>query len=673
MKISLNWLQCYFDKPLPAPEKMAELFTFGLCEVEGVEKIAGVDGKPGSADTIFDMKILPDRACYALSHRGIASEIAALALMPMKPITKPPFTEASTKTVSVKNLAPEICTRYVARYIENVTVGNTPDWPRLWLEAIGQRSINTVVDATNTVMFDIGQPLHAFDADKVKGSITIRFAKAGEKMTTLDSTSAGAKVAGKVIELAPDMLVIADDEGPLAIAGVKGGSRAGVTESTKNLILESACFDPVSVRKTSAKVGIHNESSKRFENNVTPHLAPDAMDWLVALILEQSKGAKVGPVTDIHGELPAPVSFDVSVEQIHKILGINIPAQTMVEFLGRVGVVATTVGAGAGDGADKMTVSIPHNRLDLRIPADIAEEVGRLYGYDKIPAPVPPLRALDAVNKTFYYSEKIKNILLAEGFSEVYGYSLVPKGDYDVAKPLASDKGALRTDLASSLAASLKMNVLNADLVGLDAVCLFEIGAVFTAERESIHLALACEQVKKVKGKKGADLVKNALAVLERELGVSLAPASTATAAANANVAEISLDEIIEKLPTPASYTDPSFAQLSAATLSVKYQPFSVYPFIVRDVAVFVPGEADSNVVLSVIEQSLEATGGAKLIARKALFDVFTKKSEDGSTKTSYAYRFVFQAKDRTLSDAEIAVIMDAVYAALKGKGWEIR
>lgn len=652
MKISLNWLQCYFDKPLPAPENMAKLFTFGLCEVEGVEKVSG--------DTVFDMKVLPDRACYALSHRGIASEIAALAGIPMKPITKPPFTETSTKTVSVKNLAPDICTRYVARYIENATVGNTPDWPRLWLEAIGQRSINTVVDATNTVMFDMGQPLHAFDADKVKGGITIRFAKAGEKMTTLDSSAAGSKVAGKVIELTPDMLVIADDEGPLAIAGVKGGSRAGVTESTKNLILESACFDPVSVRKTSAKVGIHNESSKRFENNVTPHLAPDAMDWLVALILEQSKGAKVGPVTDIHGELPAAVSFDVSVEQINKILGVDIPVQTMIELLGRVGIVAKLSG-------DKMNVSIPHNRLDLRIPADIAEEVGRLYGYDKIPAPVPPARALDAVNKTFYYSEKIKNILLAEGFSEVYGYSLVPKGDYDVAKPLASDKGALRTDLASGLAASLKMNVLNADLIGLDAVCLFEIGAVFTAERESIHLALACEQMKKVKGKKGADLVKNAIAVLERELGVSLATASAT------NVAEISLDDIIVKLPTPASYTDLSFAQLSAATLSVKYQPFSVYPFIVRDVAVFVPGEADSSAVLSVIEQSLEATGGAKLIVRKALFDVFTKKAEDGSSKTSYAYRFVFQAKDRTLSDAEIAIIMDAVYAALKGKGWEIR
>ena len=661
MKISLNWLQCYFDKPLPAPEKMAELFTFGLCEVEGVEKVAGVDGKPGSADTVFDIKVLPDRACYALSHRGIASEIAALAQMPMKPITKPPFTETSTKTVAVKNLAPEICTRYVARYIENVTVGPTPDWPRLWLEAIGQRSINTVVDATNTVMFDMGQPLHAFDADKVKGGITIRFAKAGEKMTTLDSSAAGAKVAGKVIELASDMLVIADDEGPLAIAGVKGGSRAGVTDATKNLILEAACFDPVSVRKTSAKVGIHNESSKRFENNVTPHLAPDAMDWLTALILEQSKEAKAGKVVDVHGDLPAAVSFDVSVEQISKILGVSIPAVTMIELLGRIGVTATLAG-------DKMTVSVPHHRLDLRIPADIAEEVGRLYGYDKIPAPVPPTRTLDAVNTTFYYSEKIKNILLAEGFSEVYGYSLVPKGDYDVAKPLASDKGALRTDLATGLADSLKMNVLNADLIGLDAVCLFEIGAVFTKERESIHLAIACEQVKKVRGKKGADLVRSALAVLERELGVSLASAST-TAAPAANVAEISLDDIIAKLPTPASYADLSFAKAPAH----KYQPFSVYPFIVRDVAVFVPGEADSAAVLAVIEGSLEATGGAKLIARKALFDVFTKKTEDGTSKTSYAYRFVFQAKDRTLSDAEIAVIMDAIYAALKGRGWEIR
>lgn len=665
MKVSLNWLQCYFDKPLPSAEKLAELFTFGAFEVEGIEKVLDAQGK--ITDTVIDVKVLPDRAHYALCHRGVAGEVAALVPMPRKPLVKPPLAETSTKKVEVKNLEPKLCTRYVARAIENVTVAQTPDWPRLWLEAIGQRSINTVVAATNTVMFDMGQPLHAFDADKVQGAITIRLAKVGEKMTTLDS-SAGA---GKEIELDPTMLVIADDAGVLAVAGVKGGSRAAVTNTTKNLILEAACFDPASVRKTSTKIGIRNESSKRFENEITPHLAPDAMYWLTALILEQSKTAKAGPVTDIHGELPTQMKMEVFVSKINEMLGVKISATVIGELLNRLELNAV-VGTGAKD--DNILLTIPHERLDLRIPADIAEEVGRLYGYDKIAYTAPAKHALASANKTFYYCEKIKNALIAQGFSEVYGYALTAKGDFEITKPLAADKGKLRTNLADGMVKSIEMNVRNADLLGLETVAIFEVGTVFAiptsdasnAPREHVSLCLAAQQVKKVKGKKSADVTVAALKVVADTLGTTLD--EKIIDKNGVAMIEINLTSRIATLPVPSSYVDLGFTR----AVDTKYKPFSAYPFITRDIALFVPAsgtvEATEVAVRTAIAEALKKIAGNLVVKGPDCFDRFEK---DG--KLSLAYRMIFQSYEKTLSDEEVNAHMTALHDVVKVRGWVVR
>jgi len=676
MKVSRNWLQCYFDKPLPEAEQLADLFTFGAFEVDGVEKVLDAQGK--TIDIVLDLKVLPDRAHYVLSHRGIASEIAALVPMPRKPITKPPFTETSARTVEVKNLEPKLCTRYIARYVENVTVGPTPAWPRPWLEAIGQRSINTVVDATNTVMFDMGQPLHAFDADKVRGAITIRLAKAGEKMTTLDS-SAGV---GKEIELDPTILVIADDAGVLAVAGVKGGSRAAVTEATKNLILEAACFDPVSVRKTSTKIGIRNESSKRFENEITPHLAPDAMYWLTALILElslkeaDSRGgaggpgkplAKVGPVTDVYGELPMQTTLTVSVAKINEMLGAQIPAATMVELLGRLELSPVLKG-------DTISLTIPHDRLDLRIPADIAEEVGRLYGYSKIPLAAPVKHVLASVNKAFYYSEKIKNVLIAQGFFEVYGYALTAKGDFEITKPLAADKGKLRANLADGMAKALEMNVRNADLLGLETVAMFEVGTVFGAAAETTSLCLAAQMVKKVKGKKSEDVLNKALEALAVVLGATLPAIKAQVTPTGGALLELNVTSLITTLPAPASYADLGFTR----AIDTKYKPFSAYPFITRDIAMFVPSSADASAqstegategaVRDFLATTLKKIAGNLVVKGPDCFDRFEKDD-----KLSLAYRMIFQSYEKTLSDEEVNVHMAALHEAVKAKGWTVR
>ena len=215
----------YFDKPIPSPEEVAKLFTMHFAEVESIEKKGD--------NAVLDVKILPDRAHYCLSHRGVAGELSAITGIPLKKIEPKVFPEAKVRELKINIAEPKLCRRYMGRVIENVEVGVSPDWLIADLAVVGQRPINVVVDNANGAMLDVGQPLHAFDADKVVGGITVRLAKAGEKITTLDD---------KDITLDSETLLIADDESPLAIAGIKGGKRAEVTSATKNLIIESACL-----------------------------------------------------------------------------------------------------------------------------------------------------------------------------------------------------------------------------------------------------------------------------------------------------------------------------------------------------------------------------------------------------------------------------------------------
>ena len=236
MKVSYNWLQSYFDKKLLAPDKLAELLSAHAFEVEGMEK--------APADTTLDIKVLPDRAHYALSHKGIAGEVAAITKTALKaPISPKIAITASVPKVAVNASDAKICPRYMARRIDGVHTAESPKWLRDYLEAIGQRSINSVVDSTNIVMFDLGQPLHAFDADKVQGAITVRKAKAGESIELLpEKTTVDGEIVFKErsFVLSESDIIIADDIGPLVIAGVKGGKRAEVSESTKSIIIEAA-------------------------------------------------------------------------------------------------------------------------------------------------------------------------------------------------------------------------------------------------------------------------------------------------------------------------------------------------------------------------------------------------------------------------------------------------
>ena len=656
MKISYKWLQSYFEEKLPEPEKLAERITFSFAEIEGIEKkgettpVSEDGGTPfDKGDTILDIKVLPDRACYALSHRGVAYEVSAITGLKKKEVEYPaPEVKKVARELSVRVDAPELCQRYMARVVENVTQKEM-SWVREHLEAVGQRSINPIVDGANIVMFDMGQPLHAFDADKVEGGIIVRRAKRGEKITTLDN---------REVALDESVLIIADEKSPLAIAGIKGGKKAEVTASTNNLILESASFNASYIRKTSERLGIRTDASKRYENKYSPMFASKGLDDFSAYLFEMDKNALFGEISDWYPNQVQERKISISPDYIAKKLGTELTSDFIEEVLGRLLIKVEKKGS-------EWVLTPPVWRADLVIPEDISEEVGRIIGYDKIPA-VIPLRKEGArsgegggceIPKSFYWEWKIRECLVTAGFSEVMTSSFSPIGDIEIEKPLADDKKYARNELWYNFHNSLQANLKNVPLFGSGDTKQFEIGRIFTKKGELTSLILG--YVPSKRGKK--DEVKSHLSRTVNQLKVSLGvpPFTPLEEKYVENTLECNLDLLFEKLPELKRWDiSIPFAQ------NEKFAPFSVYPFIVRDVALFIPSETTPESVGKIIKEN----AGSLVVRGPELFDEFTKDA-----KKSLAFRLVFQSFDRTLSDDEVNKIMEKVYTALTGHGWKIR
>ncbi|MBI5138793.1 MAG: C40 family peptidase [Candidatus Vogelbacteria bacterium] len=338
MKVSYNWLQSYFKDKLPAPENVAELLTNHSFEIESIEPLTFASG----SDSLIDVKVLPNRAHDCLSHLGVAREVGILTgleveaelVIPTKPLPR----VSVGKTVRGLNIEIEenkLCKRYVGRMIEGVEVKESPEWLKERLISVGQRPINNIVDAANFVMLHMGQPLHAFDADKMHmgdkaPSIFIRRAEEGDIMKTLDNKDA---------KLSEEDLVIADGESILAIAGVKGGIKAAVDENTKNIVLESANFAPTGIRRTSQRIGIRTDASHRFENEIDASLAGDAMEIFVKLVLLTAKTdrTKVSEIVDRYARPRKVFVSGFSTRDIYKVLGEKIDESTIEALLNRLG------------------------------------------------------------------------------------------------------------------------------------------------------------------------------------------------------------------------------------------------------------------------------------------------------------------------------------------------
>ncbi len=634
MKVSKSWLQTYFDTPLPATDELVRRITFGIFEVEGVEQVG--------ADDVLDVKVLPDRSSYALSHRGIAKEISALLGVPLK---KDPLHESLpswdlSKLLTVEVGKPDLCPRYMGAVMRGVTVGPSPEWLKRSLETLGQRSINNIVDATNYVMLNVGQPLHAFDLDKLAkdketARIHVRRAQDGEKITVL---------SGETCELSTENLLIADGESgvPLAIAGIKGGKVAEIDVSTKDIVLEAANFNYVSVRKTSRKLKLTTDASVRFQNEPSPELVAYAMRDVMVLIQEIAGGTFEG-VVDVYQKPFTPHHVSVTLDEINAVLGAAITEKEIDEIVMRLGFEVEKAG-------QTYTVTSPFERTDLNIQEDLIEEVGRVYGYENIKAVLPSApKDKPVVNKQFYYSEKIRQTLVELGFSEVYTYTLRDKGEVELENPLAKDKAFMRACLSDGIRQSLELNAHNAPLLALDTVKIFEIGTVFTKDGEHMSLALGVKNVR-VKKPKAEEILAQALEMLRQEIPDIQGDDKD-------GVVEMNVDQALQGLPVPDTYDTGEQKSLA------RYEPFSSYPFVLRDIALWVPEVVTENKILELIKKE-----ASDLLVRADLFDTFKK---DG--RVSYAFHLVFQSKEKTLTDGEVGDIMNRIVASMQKEDWEVR
>jgi len=615
MKILYSWLnEEYFDSKLPSAEIVADALMFNSFEIESIEKVGN--------DTVIDADVLPNRAHDSLSHRGIAKELSVILGIPFSEKVIEPNYSSVDSNLKVEVRQKDVCDRYMGRVLKNIEVKESPDWMKNRLEALGQRPINALVDATNYVLLDIGQPTHVFDLDKLHSEkIIIRDASDGETVKTLD---------GNKVELQNDNLVVADSESVLAIAGVKGGKKAEVTKETKNIVLESAHFDPVSVRKTSRKIGIMTDSSKRFENNPTPELAIEAMEYLTRLIVKLcgTQDTIVEHSVEWHQEKEHKESISVETEYINKLLGTSISESEVADIFNRFGWDYKKTG-------DEFEVNVPPERLDLENGADLVEEIGRVYGYKNIPLQELPEIEASYVNKEFYYISSIKRVLVNAGFSEVYTQSFQAKGKLKMANPVAQDRPYLREKIDPS--EIFEKNFRNKDLLGLEEVKIFEIGNIFSKDAvEKLVLSIRSEK----------ELDNNLL----KNFNISV----------SGKEAHIELKGIIEKLPEVSSFKGLELA----GTDAVQYGPFSQYPFVVRDIAVWLPESVEPSELVDTIKDN----AGNLLIREPRLVDEYKK---DG--RISYAYRLVFQSPDKTLTDEEVLENMKNVEAAISRKNWEVR
>ena len=604
------------------------------------------------ADTILDVEITPNRGDL-LSHFGLAREIAALtgAAAP-----SPRLGEAARgRTGSITIAATRECPFFALRKIDNVKVRPSPQWLRAKIESVGVRSINNIVDISNFVMIELGQPTHAFDADKLEGAVTVRLARDGEKFLALD---------GKTYALQPNNCVIADQECAVGIGGVMGGEETGVTESTKSILLEAAYFLPASIRRTARDLNLQSDASYRFERGVDPDMILRASQRAVELMHEIAGGT---PAEEIYvaGELPAdPADVSLSYEKCSRVIGVEIASKTVDEVLTRFGLRKNA------DKNEFATWKIPSYRRDLQRDVDLIEEVLRGYGIDKVPGRTRGrfMATSDADRSHDLETIVLRQRLAGFGLSEVRTSKLISRSAMasnkavELRNPLSEDHVALRPNLVNGLLDVLERNIR----AGAESVSFFEIGRVFPpSEDEERHLGIllwgnvARGPDWRLKTRRNLDLfdlkgtlesiVPNllfrptkrpdfalAVEIFSDDKGIGFAgqlSADKSSAPGSVFIAELNLD----RFPMDGS--------------AKKFRELDRYPAITRDIAMIVPEKLTHAEILRAIENPSEP-----LLETAQLFDLFTTKDGADSTSSgkSLAYRLTYRAKNRTLTNEEV-------------------
>ncbi|WP_202708083.1 phenylalanine--tRNA ligase subunit beta [Sporosalibacterium faouarense] len=633
----------------------------------------------GLNSVVIDFEITPNRP-DCLSIVGMARETAAtlnrdLECPQIKIENEVDQIDQYVNGIEVKD--EELCPRYYARVVKDIDVKPSPLWLRRKLAEAGVRPINNIVDITNYVMIELGQPLHAFDLENIKGKkVTVRRATGSEKIETLDDVER---------ELNDSMLVIADNEKPIAVAGVMGGANSEVSEETKTILIESANFNGRSVRLTSRALGLRTDASSRYEKGLDSNLANEACNRVCQLIEEIGAGTVVAGNIDIYKSVAKEKVIDLRPFRVNNMLDIDLAADQMMETLNRLGLESKVNG-------ENIEVTVPTFRQDVEQEADLIEEIGRIYGFDKIP-PVPLVGTLTKGEKSTArrIEDNITDILVGLGLNEITTYSFVspkvydkvnlPKGSLkrqyvEIMNPLGEDFSVMRTTLVPNMLEVLTRNYK----YDVDRAWAFEIGNIFRPTSVPVK-SLPYENKTLCIGMYGkvdyfdikgiVDSMLKRLGItnqeyLREENYVTFHPGRTANITKNNHVLGTIGEVHPDVLENYGMKERIYIAELDLEIIGIlsnlerKYKELPKYPAISRDIALVL----DKDILVKDIEKIIWDNGN-KLVEGIELFDIYTG-DQIPEGKKSVAYSITYRSLDKTLTDEEIAKVHDPIVKALK-------
>jgi phenylalanyl-tRNA synthetase beta chain len=654
-------------------------------------------------DIVLELEITPNLA-RCLSVLGVAREVAALTgqtlrLPPHQPKMEGPAIEGQVG-VSIED--PKLCARYAAMLLKDVRIGPSPSWMQRRLSYAGMRPISNIVDVTNYVLLEWGQPLHAFDYDKLRQRargqaphIIVRPARAGETLATLDEGAQGANAPRSGLKLTPDMLIIADEAGPIALAGIKGGAETMVTDATRNVLLEAASFDFISIRRTMKALNLPSEASVRFSKGIHPEMVQPAAERAAELM--RLCGATVcRGIVDVYPRPLPPQIIDLKMTEVRRVLGMDLPREECVRILRALEFKVEEVGP------DVLRATAPPHRLDIQEgAADLIEDLIRVNGYDKLPATLladqlPPQHS----NQPLAFEERVRDRLVSLGLQEVITYALtteerekplgLPANEYvRLQNPISSEREVMRHRVLTGV-----LEVAAANLQHADDVRLFEIGSVYLPRPEKKlpdeprHLAIVLCGARQhgfwsdspgtptplldffdLKGVFEA-LVAD-LHIAEVTYRPTKVPALHPGRAAEIVVNNQAIGQFGELHPKVAEAFALGGQQVLAGEIDLDtlrnalparylYQPVPRFPAALRDIAVIV----EEAMPAERVENEIRAAGGS-LLRGLRLFDLYGGESIPAGTK-SLAYALTYQAEDRTLTDKEVDKAHEKIMGRLK-------
>ena len=661
-----------------APEYGIYIFDDDAVVGESAVKALGLD------DVVFEYEITSNRVdCFSVV--GIAREVAATFHKEFKPpvVTSTGNDEDVNDYIKVKVENTDLCPRYCARVVKNIKIGPSPKWMQRRLSSVGIRPINNLVDITNYVMEEYGQPMHAYDLDTIAGhQIIVRNAQKGEKFVTLD---------GQEREMDDSVLMICDGEKAVGIAGIMGGENSMITDNVQTMLFEAACFDGTNIRKSSKKVGLRTDASGKFEKGLDPNNAEDAINRACQLIEEMGAGEVVGGMVDVYSKKKEPVRVSFDADKINALLGTNIPEEDMIKYFEKIDLEYD---------AEAKEVIAPTFRHDLFRIADLAEEVARFYGYDNIPTTLPTGEATTGkLSFKLRVEEVARNIAEFCGFSQGMTYSfespkvfdklLLDKDDpmrqeIQIMNPLGEDYSVMRTTSLNGMLTSLATNYNRRN----KKVRLYELGNIYLPKALPLT-ELPDERMQFTLGMYGDGDFFSMKGVVEEffeKVGLHKKETYDPNAGKNflhpgrqANIVydgkvvgymgevhpEVADIYGIGERAYVAVIDMPQITEL--ATFDRKYEGIAKYPAVSRDISMVMP----KSILVGQVEEVIENKGGAYLESYK-LFDIYEGAQIKAGFK-SVAYSITFRAKDKTLEEADISAAMNRILKALEEMGIELR